>query len=574
MRLILNQYLSSLREREELDAILPDLLSQMGLIVTSKPSRGTKQHGVDIAAKKEDSNGNITTYLFSIKSGDLNRNDWNGSSNQALKPSLDEIINNYYFSKLSDEQRKGKVTICLCFGGFIHESIIGDVNGYIAWNIKENINFEIWNGDKLSQLIIDNFLNEALMPESVRKNLRKSLAMIDDPQSSFIYFQKVITELLKEEKKRKGATLKNKLITIRQISLCLWILHSWSRDLKNLESAYLSSEFCILTCWSEIKGLSNSKVCLDIKDVFEKIVDQYFILNDEILIDKICPLTNFRDGITLGVFPPCKYAINFNTFDLMGKLATYGIWLIWKCRKSYHEIGEADEGLINKVRTLQKSLANLINNNSTSLLPFKDDNTIDLVMASYFLMLDSGYTGFVKSWVKEITNRASYTLNCGRNYPMSLAKYSEFLEDNSSNEYKKEVTKASILYSSLAFLAALLGDSETYLSIRKIKNESLSHCNIQIWFPSVNSEEFYYRGGDIHGVVLSNVPLEKEANEFLEIIIKESDLTQGYDQLSAIKDNYLPIIFLASRCNRFPIPIKAFADEFEEEILSQISNSK
>ena len=53
MKLILKQYLSSLRERGELDAILPDLLSQLGLIVFSRPGRGTRQDGVDVGRRND-----------------------------------------------------------------------------------------------------------------------------------------------------------------------------------------------------------------------------------------------------------------------------------------------------------------------------------------------------------------------------------------------------------------------------------------------------------------------------------------------------------------------------------------
>ena len=52
MKLILKQYLSSLKERGELDAILPDLLSQLGLNVFSRPGRGTRQDGVDVGSKQ------------------------------------------------------------------------------------------------------------------------------------------------------------------------------------------------------------------------------------------------------------------------------------------------------------------------------------------------------------------------------------------------------------------------------------------------------------------------------------------------------------------------------------------
>ncbi|MEI8704845.1 hypothetical protein [Pseudoalteromonas sp. B62] len=50
MKLIIREYLANLKERKELDALLPDLLSQMGLDVFSKPDVGGRQYGVDVAA--------------------------------------------------------------------------------------------------------------------------------------------------------------------------------------------------------------------------------------------------------------------------------------------------------------------------------------------------------------------------------------------------------------------------------------------------------------------------------------------------------------------------------------------
>ena len=69
MKLIIRQYLASLKERGELDAILPDLLSELGLNVYSRPSRGTRQDGVDVAAVgKLEGDDTDKVYLFSIKS--------------------------------------------------------------------------------------------------------------------------------------------------------------------------------------------------------------------------------------------------------------------------------------------------------------------------------------------------------------------------------------------------------------------------------------------------------------------------------------------------------------------------
>lgn len=74
MKLVFRQYLASLRERRELDAVLPDLLSELGYTVLSRPSIGTRQYGVDVAAlSPADEAGKQQLYLFSIKQGDLMR---------------------------------------------------------------------------------------------------------------------------------------------------------------------------------------------------------------------------------------------------------------------------------------------------------------------------------------------------------------------------------------------------------------------------------------------------------------------------------------------------------------------
>ena len=72
MKLIIRHYLASLKERGELDAILPDLLSELGLNVYSRPGRGTRQDGVDVAAVgKLEGDDADKVYLFSIKAGAL-----------------------------------------------------------------------------------------------------------------------------------------------------------------------------------------------------------------------------------------------------------------------------------------------------------------------------------------------------------------------------------------------------------------------------------------------------------------------------------------------------------------------
>jgi hypothetical protein len=122
MKLIIKQYLSSLKERNELDVLLPDLLAMMDLNVFSKPSIGTRQYGVDVAAFGRIDSKPEKVYLFSIKGGDLGRKDWNSGREQDLQPSLNDIITTYIPTHLPSMYQNKPIEVCICFGGNLKES--------------------------------------------------------------------------------------------------------------------------------------------------------------------------------------------------------------------------------------------------------------------------------------------------------------------------------------------------------------------------------------------------------------------------------------------------------------------
>jgi hypothetical protein len=195
MKLILREYLASLRERDELDAILPDLLSELGFHVYSRPKRGTIQHGVDIAAVGPSADGIQRVYLFSIKKGDLGRQDWDGNP-QGLRSSLNEIFDVYLGSRIPAEYEALKIVICLCFGGEMHEQVRASVTGYIRQHTSERVNFEEWNGDKIAGLLLEGILREDLLPKPLRSNFQKAIALLDEPDSAYYHFALLIRQLV------------------------------------------------------------------------------------------------------------------------------------------------------------------------------------------------------------------------------------------------------------------------------------------------------------------------------------------------------------------------------------------
>ena len=76
IQLVLAHYLGGLRERNELDVLLPELLKAIGHSVLSRPQIGVPQAGVDVVSTKENENGAVEVFLFVIKFGDVGRGDF------------------------------------------------------------------------------------------------------------------------------------------------------------------------------------------------------------------------------------------------------------------------------------------------------------------------------------------------------------------------------------------------------------------------------------------------------------------------------------------------------------------
>lgn len=553
MKLIIKQYLSSLKERGELDAILPDLLSQMGLNVISRPQRGTRQSGVDVAAIGKIDDLEEKVYLFSIKSGDLTRKTWNGDAIQSLRPSLDEILDAYIPTRLPEEHKDKKIVVCVCIGGDIQEQVRTDVEGYFKKNKSKSLTFEEWNGDKLANLISDNFLREDLLPQNARTQLRKSLALLDEPDASFKHFSVLVRTLLKE------ATLASDekvCMIIRQLNICLWILFAWSREIENLEAAYLSSELAALCAWEMAKPYSNKDTVLanSINVTLLSILALYQQISTSFLFQKILPHVAKRHALSVAVHPSNSLDINLKMFDLLGRLALSGVWAYLGTRNESDS--NASQSLLQIFQAISHATKQLILNNPTLLLPIKDEHAIDISIAVFLMMFDVNNHQFIREWLLEIVNRSSFAYKTNGQYPCDLRGYSDLLEhpEIGNDDYRKKVTSGSILYPQISLWAALLGDEYLYGHVQLMKKDLFSHSNFQLWFPDEISEENIFTNNDTHGAVLSHVCVDRSSKELLKQIFDECEKTSYFDEISAVKSGLLPLIFVACRHYRLPLP--------------------
>ena len=551
MRLIIRQYLAGLRERNELDAVLPGLLTEMGLNVYSRPGRGTRQDGVDVAAVGSIDDGPEKLYLFAIKSGDLTRKEWDGEAIQSLRPTLNEILDAYIRNRIPPQHKGKEIVICITFGGDVQEQIRPALVAFIESNAKEGkISFEEWNGDKLASLIQTHFLREDLITESVRSDLRKALAMLDDPETAFEYFAalvRALSEVYSNDEQR--------VRSMRQLGVCLWILFSWSRDVQNLECAYRASELSLLHAWQNYRTFAGKKskaseaggiAFASIFQAYQQITSLY--------IGKVVPHLQQQHALSAAVQGGSPVDANLKMFDLLGRLATKALW-------SYAHLAETNEAELKKasleeLRAGATAIRLLVSNNPTLYSPMKDDQAIEIALAALVLLISDTEREFLREWLGQMTERIGLAFTTSERYPSIIQTYSELLDHPLSRdaEYRESVTSASILYPVLAHVAAVLKNETLYETILRIQTDFLAHSNFQLWFPDDASEENLYTDKDLHGIAFTDIELQHGSSAFIERISEECRQYTQFANLSCVKNGWWPLALLACRHFRLPVP--------------------
>lgn len=203
------------------------------------------------------------------------------------------------------------------------------------------------------------------------------------------------------------------------------------------------------------------------------------------------------------------------------------------------------------------AIKDLISNDPALLLPTKDSQSIDISIAVWLLAIDSNNQNYIRKWLSEILERAQFAYSTHGQYPCILNSYAELLTHPKSgdNEYRKNTTSGSVLYPLIALWAALLNDDAMYGKVAALKSDHLQHCNFQFWYPDDSSEQHLYSNDGSHGAVLSHVCVDRSKQDLLAQVFGECDRTPHFRELSAVKFGWWPLIIVACRHYRLPLPL-------------------
>lgn len=558
MKLLFAEYLASLKERDELDKIMPDLLSELGLNVFSKPARGPRQFGVDVAAVGNLDDGVERVYLFSIKPGILQRSDWD-TGEQALRPSLNEIRDVYIRNHLPSRYADFPIVIVLCIGGHMSQAVEPNVHGYIEANSTERVTYEVWNGDKLAEMLLSGVLRENALPPGGRSDLRKSIALVDQPDAAFGHFCRFATNIV-DACQPSGAA---RLTAIRQIYIGLWTLYAWARDAGNTESAYRCGERALLLAWPMVKDslTGTSRSAKQLSESLTRLIGLHRWLGQELIEDYLEPNAKVLHGLTSAVPSSAYLDINLKLFDLVGRLGLSGLWAQFLLDdpppddpQESQEVEEERREVEDWLRRVGLTLASVIVNNPTLGTPIKDSQAIDINIACLLLDL-VGCRQLIQDWIRHITSATRYAFKANERYPCVYDEYHRLLRHPQPNDdYRKTATAGSLLIPTLATWAAIVEDEETLKLLSEYVSADYAHSTLQLWFPGDDSEEHLYRGTDNHGLCWTEFVMSRVSGEVLGPISLECVSSNAYDSLSAIKHGLWPLVVLACRHHRMPVP--------------------
>lgn len=555
MRLVVREYLSMLKERDELDALLPDLLLSMDVTPISRAQAGARQHGVDIAAvgRDPDDKNKRKLFLMAVKKGDLNRANWD-SGDQAVRPSLNEILDVYLPQHVASEHRLLPKKIVVCCNGDIKQNVEGNWNGYREQHTEPgDIEFDFWGGDKLATLVEQHFLDEYLFPESARKKMRKTIALADQNEEDPHHFYALVHETLFERDLPKGGTpsdRRKRQHALRLLNLSLNIVFHWCRETNNLRPALLCAERTVLLTWDWMRQNELLDCPITGKE-FAKLFSTY--LNVSLAyVEKLAPLCSVRDGMTGQWEGELEYPLRtLETVGVLGVLVMALTSLIAGAKDDHPN----KQNMYQTSQGCAQALADLIKNNPAAATPRYDGHSIDIALGLLALTKASLHSQ-AADWLENLGVRVWFAYRAGQHYPISTDSYDDLVAMHFGQAPSKEkLMELSTLLPMLAHWYVVLDLPEAYEAFRNNVAQTFTHTALQLWFPDEQTESHLYRenAGFTSGTTLAPIHLPSTLQELKTEGERLHEARPVPENLSCFSHGWSILGLISSRHFRTPV---------------------
>lgn len=555
MKLVIREYLSMLKESRELDTLLPDLLLSMGITPLSKAQVGVRQYGVDVAGVGPDLDDNSIDklFLFTIKQGDFSRKIWDDGSPQAIRPSLNEIIDVYIPGHIDEEHKKLPKKVVVCCGGDLKQDIENNWRGYKNNHTKSgDLEFDLWDGNKLTLLIENFLLDEYLFPQLVQKHLRKTIALVDQNENEPRYFYQLIEEILfqgnlPKEKKKNAERKRQKALCLLDLSLN--IVFYWCQEADNLKPALLCAERAVLRNWDWMR----QNELFDCKVTNEKFTQLFFtyLKVTGAYANKLRSHCIVRDGLFGYGADELEYPLR--TFEVIGILGVLGMvfWNLSTITRDEQLCKRYEE----QMQAVAQMLAALIENNPPAFAPRYDGHVIDIALG-LFTLIAAGYINQAARWVKELSHHIIFAYQIGKYFPIASDNYNDLIAlEVGLAPPKEKLMELSTLLPMLAGWYAVLNLADDYKAFQEAMTRTFNKISLQLWFPDENTDNHLYstNAGYASGFTFHPFRLPESFDDLKNYIIRLREEYKDFDNISCVTRGWFVIGLIASRHFRTPI---------------------
>lgn len=481
-RIIVREYLESLKEDQELDAIFPLLLIAKGfrLLATPIQAKGQSQYGKDVVAIGKEGD-TIYRYYFELKGGgDRHVTPHTFSKNDGIRMSLLEAKYTAFNSAGTPSFSKLPIKFVLVHNGEIKENFRPTFSGFIDDTFPDE-NFERWDINRLAEEFDTSLFNEYLIPNPEDSRLfRRVLLLIDTPDYDLVDFKELVLNQLNRmptpDSKRRYESAWATLILLGQI---VW--HK-CRQNNNLYPAIQALNFLLLTTWAWVlRNMLEGR--REVIKAFRRLNRLHFELIRE-YFQKTSGVAILPDGLFAegsGMFETIGYPLR--SFDYLGLLIYY-----FEASHYYPDF----DGKVNEYRKLRLEswhknyLIKLVEANSACQRPVLDAHSVP-ILATFMYFARSEILGeadeqFLESFLTNILHSIFVIKKLGGRFPSLSLRLESLVEYTASGNRPSNYSDDSSL------LLPILFEVTAYFDIEKLWDFILqTYCkedvNMQTAYP-------------------------------------------------------------------------------------------
>ena len=563
MKILIRDYLATLREEKELEVLAADLLLNMSIEPVTKPQKGTRQHGVDISAVGPDpDNPEVKKLLLiTIKAGPITRSLWDATET-GVRASLIEILEVYLETRVDKYHQDLPKKIILCCGGELKAQVEDNWKGFKAKHSEPGkIQFDLWTGDKLAQFIQEYLLDEYLFSGATQSLMRKALATLDQNEQEPVFFYQLIEKALfgsdLPSDNSGKVTPKKAQRALSILSLCLGVIAKWALDVGNTRPALLCAERALLRTWDflEKHQFLGRRFA---QRAYKRLYEQYLSIGMA-YAERIRPVCLVKDGLTR---PATSDILEYplRTFEAIGFLSTIGITQVCGYQAKH---SESEQQHAKRTADL---LAELIKNNCASGGPRYDSHANEIALGMLLLHM-TGHEEEGVNWLMELSERVTWSFKNRRYFPVDKDRFEDLVALEFDQFVQPErFMQLSTLLPTVGEWIAIFAEQEQYAQFMEMVTNRCDGINLQLWYPDESTHSELYRKNAAFGTgsTVTSINLPQDINELRDTMRTRMEQQASLEQLPCFSHDFPALGLIASRHFRTPV-IPAYWQELVPE---------